>query len=198
MKKQLFKRLFSFIVTMFSIYFLNAQCNGNKVRLCKQSRSGGCIYKCVPPNQVQNYFNQGWRYSCTCYYPLGSNNKRHETKSSVTLIDKMQVSKKRKTIDSKKLSWINILSKVKFLERLKVALSHRIINRYCRCKTTTVANLRIMKKIFKDKFRISILIASECFATYYSHIHLQSFISINRRLNFSFESCEHNFNSLIF
>src|SRR6266496_1305218 len=101
MKKQLLKRLLAFIVMMFSISFLHAQCAGNKVRLCKPTRSG-CAYKCVPQGQVQKYISQGWGYFCDCNYPFGNNSKSQKTKSSVTAIDKMEFSKKRKVMDSKK------------------------------------------------------------------------------------------------
>ena len=41
MKLQLTEKLFSFImIMMISISFLQAQCSGNKVRLCKTSRGG--------------------------------------------------------------------------------------------------------------------------------------------------------------
>lgn len=102
MKKQLLKRLFAFIVMMLSIYFLNAQCPGNKVQLYKSTRGGGCISKCVPQNQVQKYMSQGWGPFCTSSYPFKSNSKVPGAISSVTLIDEIQLTKKRKVIDSKK------------------------------------------------------------------------------------------------
>jgi len=93
MKKQLLKRLLAFIVMMFSISFLNAQCPGNKVQLFFTGRSGGCISKCVPQNKVQEYFNQGWSYSCTGVYLFKSNIKGQRTKSPVFLTSKMRVSR---------------------------------------------------------------------------------------------------------
>ena len=69
MKKQLSKMLFASFVMIFSISFVNAQCPGNKVQLCKSSRSGGCIYKCVSQGQVPKYLNQGWKYFCNCSFP---------------------------------------------------------------------------------------------------------------------------------
>lgn len=73
MKKQLIKKLFAFIlIMMFPISFLHAQCKGNKVLMYKSFRSGGCISKCVPQSQVQEYFNAGWRYSCVSSFPIGN------------------------------------------------------------------------------------------------------------------------------
>lgn len=76
MKKLLLKKLLAFIVMMFSIYFVNGQCQGNKVLLCKSTRTG-CITKCVSPGQVQKYLSRGWFYFCSCTGPfvLNSNNK---------------------------------------------------------------------------------------------------------------------------
>jgi hypothetical protein len=62
MKKQL-KGLLTFIVIMFSISYLHAQCPGNKVQMFKPTHSG-CISKCVPPNKVDQYASQGWLYFC--------------------------------------------------------------------------------------------------------------------------------------
>jgi len=96
MKKQLLKRLFAFIAMIFFISFLNAQCPGNKVQLCKSLRNGGCIYKCVSQGQVPKYLNQGWGYFCNCSFPFSQ-----KTKSPAIIADKTEDSK-TKQVASKK------------------------------------------------------------------------------------------------
>jgi hypothetical protein len=98
MKKHLLKKLFAFIVMIFFISFLNAQCPDNKVRLFKSTRSGACISKCVPQNQVQKYFDQGWRYSCNqVVYPLAkSNDRTQKTQSLSDVIDQRWLLKTEK------------------------------------------------------------------------------------------------------
>ena len=96
MKKQLLRRLFVFILMMFSISFLNAQCPGNKVQLCKSLRNGGCIYKCVSQGQVPKYLNQGWGYFCNCSFPFGQ-----KTKSPVKTVYKPRDSKSKQVASKK-------------------------------------------------------------------------------------------------
>ena|SRR5436190_23646816 len=87
MKLQTTKKLFAFIIIMmFSISFLNAQCSGNKIRLCKANpRSGYCVFTCVPKSQVQKYLDNGWGFICNCYtFPFAK--KETNKRSSVKII----------------------------------------------------------------------------------------------------------------
>ena len=67
MKKQLLKGLITFIAMMFSISYLNAQCPGNKVRMYKPLGRTSCTSRCVSPNQVERYANNGWSINCPNY-----------------------------------------------------------------------------------------------------------------------------------
>ena len=94
MKKQLLKKLFAFIILMFSISFINAQCTGNKVQLCKANR-GACRYLCVSQPQVQKYLGQGWGFFCNCYFGIAKNNIKTPVRRQVILpADKAMFSKK--------------------------------------------------------------------------------------------------------
>jgi hypothetical protein len=64
MKPQTPKKLFAFIIMMFSISYLNAQCPDNKVKLYKPSGRTNCISKCVPQSQVERYLSNGWSWGC--------------------------------------------------------------------------------------------------------------------------------------
>jgi hypothetical protein len=68
MQPQTTKKLFAFIILLFSISFLNAQsfCKENKVPISLYviRHSGNtCSTTCVSQNQVARYLAQGW---CTC------------------------------------------------------------------------------------------------------------------------------------
>lgn len=71
MKIQTTKKIFAFIIMMFSISFIaKSQCKGNKVQMCRGGggRSGGnnCISKCVSPDKVDTYQKKGWGFLCPC------------------------------------------------------------------------------------------------------------------------------------
>lgn len=79
MKKQLLKKLAAFITLMFSIFYLHAQCPGNKVQMCKTNHSGFCRYICVAKSQVSKYEGQGWGFFCFCNYGFA----KHKIKTPV-------------------------------------------------------------------------------------------------------------------
>ena len=58
MKKQLLIQLLAFIVMMFSVSFLQAQCKGNKVLIWYNCGRQIC-YKCVPRSQLPGFKSQG-------------------------------------------------------------------------------------------------------------------------------------------
>ncbi len=52
--------------------FANAQCSGNKVRLCRcvpcaSAPDGRTAYVCVSQGQVNQYLSNGWQTQCSCY-----------------------------------------------------------------------------------------------------------------------------------
>ena len=61
MKKQLSKNLSAFIIMMFSISFVNAQCKSTQTLMYKHDKSG-CTTRCVFFCQVDKYISKGWTY----------------------------------------------------------------------------------------------------------------------------------------
>ena len=61
MKKQLLKKLSAFfIIMMFSICFVNAQCKTGEVLMYLGGFKGPCSQRCVKLSQVDNYVKKGW------------------------------------------------------------------------------------------------------------------------------------------
>ena len=85
MKKQLIKTLSAFIIIMMvSASILQAQCTGNRVRICKTVRVG-CVYQCVKKGDVQKYLNMGWGLLCQCTFPFAKNSIQISKKPPVRL-----------------------------------------------------------------------------------------------------------------
>ena len=64
MKKQLFKGLLAFSISVFSISSSFAQCHGNQVLVCHISRATGyLVCQCVHKTHVKTYLRNGWTLS---------------------------------------------------------------------------------------------------------------------------------------
>jgi hypothetical protein len=65
------KKLFAFIIMMFSISLLQAQiCKGDKVLMHIGGTKYRCQSMCIPSSQVNKYLLQGWFYgSCPPIFP---------------------------------------------------------------------------------------------------------------------------------
>ncbi len=84
---QLLKKLSALIVMMmFSISFIYAQvqCKGDKVRMCRSSRSGTCDFMCVAPTKVDKYEKMGWGLFCSCTIGVLSAHNRKTAETSET------------------------------------------------------------------------------------------------------------------
>ena len=61
MKKELFKRLLVYSITLFSIFSSSAQCKKNEVLVCHISRATGYwVCQCVHKTHVRTYLRNGW------------------------------------------------------------------------------------------------------------------------------------------
>jgi len=87
MKRQLLKKLFAFIIVMFSVYFLSAQCASNEILMSL----GGlkyCTQRCVKLSQEDKYLKKGWApFGCPVWGPGLAPASHKSQKVSISVYD---------------------------------------------------------------------------------------------------------------